>query len=112
MSQVFLLSIALIFVAALASCTAMNNYYENVKHTSSLRHFVSEEEKLARYQKTCRSIGITEESEQWEYCLIQAKTIDANAAAQRGAANRAAAQQRHQAAAAKAMACGANPAKC
>jgi hypothetical protein len=96
----------------LMSCTAASNYYENLKHTSSLRYFVSEEEKLARYQDTCRSIGITEESEQWEGCLIQAKTIDDNAAAQRGAVNRASAQQRHQANTARAMACGASPANC
>lgn len=112
MSQVFLLSIVLIFVMSLTSCTAVNNYYDELKHTSSLRYFVSEEEKLARYQEVCKQIGLTEESEAWEDCLVQARTIDANQAAQRSAANRAAAQQRHQAATAKAMACGANPANC
>jgi hypothetical protein len=88
-------------VLLLSSCNAANNYYENMKHTSSLRYFVSDEEKLARYQKTCRSIGVTEESDNWEACLITAKQTDESTAAARAATQRA-----------KVQACTMNPANC
>jgi hypothetical protein len=88
-------------VLLLSSCNAANNYYENMKHTSSLRYFVSDEEKLARYQKTCRSIGVTEESDNWDACLITAKQTDESTAAARAASQRA-----------KVQACTMNPANC
>ncbi len=85
--------VALVSIIILSSCTAASNYYENLKHTSSLRHFVSDEEKLERYKSVCRSLSITEKSDNWENCLLEAKKIDENAASERGAANRAAAQE-------------------
>ena len=96
----------------LSSCTAVNNYYENVKHTSSLSMFLSEEEKLERYQAICKGLGLTEESESWETCLIETMKTHEAAAARSSRANRDAAMERHRAASAKASACGLNPANC
>ena len=101
MKQVFSLGTALLAMGLLVSCTAASNYYEHLKHTSSLRYFVSDEEKLARYQKACKSIGITEESQQWESCLLSAKSIDEEAAARRSATSTA-----------RARACSMDPANC
>jgi len=95
----------------LSSCAAVNNYYENVKHTN-FRMFLSEEEKLERYQAICKGLGLTEESESWEICLIETMKTHVAAAARSSRANRDAAMERHRAASARSAACGLNPANC
>ena len=85
----------------LSSCAAVNNYYENVKHTSSVRMFLSEEEKLERYQAICKGLGLTEESESWEICLIETMKTHVAAAARSSRANRDAAMERHREASAR-----------
>jgi len=83
------LSLIFFIVLSLQGCNAVGNYTEHMKHTSSLRFFVSEEAKLERWTNSCKSIGVTEESENWETCLMQAKQLDEQAASARSAAARA-----------------------
>jgi len=104
----FMKILIIISVFLLSSCNAANNYYENLKHTSSLRYLVSDEEKLERYQYTCNKLGLTQESDNWERCLISAKEMDEAAASQR----RSSSSEFHKRHAEKARACGMNPANC
>jgi len=72
-------------VLTLPGCTAVKNIAEDYKYTSSLRHFVSDESKQARYQELCTEVGLTPEGEGWANCLIKARELDLQRASARSA---------------------------
>ena len=69
--------VILIISAALTitGCTAVQNIAEDYKYTSSLRYFVSDEDKQAYYEEICTEIGLTSEHENWLSCLMRAREI-------------------------------------
>ena len=71
----------------MSSCTAVQNIAEDYKYTSSLRYFVSDEDKQARYAEICSEIGLTTEDESWIPCLMRARELDEQRANARTAAS-------------------------
>lgn len=78
--------VILLVATILGGCTATNNYWENLKHTSSMRYFVSDEAKLERYTAACKKLGIEPDTDGWERCLLAAKKSDEDSANARSSA--------------------------
>jgi hypothetical protein len=90
MSKVFAkLTSTTLCLFLLSSCAVTDAYWDNLKHTSSLRHFVSDEAKLERYAEKCRAIGFTSNGERWQECLLTAAEMDSRDAAARAASSSA-----------------------
>ena len=74
----YLMKKALLVVRAaltIKGCTAAKNIAEDYKYTSSLRYFVSDEDKQAYYEEICSEIGLTSEHENWLSCLMRAREM-------------------------------------
>ena len=79
------LALAVLALVLASGCTAVQNIAEDYKYTSSLRYFVSEEDKKARYEKICTDIGLTSDDDNWVSCLMRARALDEERATARTA---------------------------
>ena len=70
-------TLPIVFAALLSSsCTGVQQYVEDYKYTSTFGHFVSDEDKKARWEKICTEIGLTSDDEKWTECLMRAREMD------------------------------------
>ena len=82
------LTLAMFFNFFLMGCAVTDAYWEELKHTSSLRYFISDESKLERYKEKCETLGFKPEDSNWEECLLSVAEIDSRAASARREANK------------------------